>query len=173
MIVRVVYILATRVLGWLALLARRRSGLILEVLVLRHEIAILGRQITKPRPSWPDRAILSALARLLPRDGADLTLRRWRSRRRSSVGLRGMPRRSSLGDRLTALPAVPDSPIGPSPSTGKTPSGPMEAAGPTSSVAAISGHDRTALVVLMRWTGGCLEVDPFWATGRLSLLARY
>jgi putative transposase len=67
MIVHVVYMIAVRVLGWLALLSRRRSGLIVEVLVLRHELAVLRRQVTKPRPSWPDQAILSALCRLLPR----------------------------------------------------------------------------------------------------------
>jgi hypothetical protein len=68
MIVGVVYIVAVRVLGWLALLARRRSGLIVEVLVRRHELAVVRRQVTRPRPSWPDRAILSALCRLLPRE---------------------------------------------------------------------------------------------------------
>jgi hypothetical protein len=67
MIVRVVYMIAVRVLGWLAPLSHRRSGLIVEVLVLRHELAVLRRQVTKPRPSWPDRAILSALCRPPPR----------------------------------------------------------------------------------------------------------
>ena len=68
MIVRVVYMVSVRVLGWLALLSHRRSGLIVEVLVLRHQLSVLRRQVTKPRPPWPDRAILSALCRLLPRE---------------------------------------------------------------------------------------------------------
>jgi hypothetical protein len=67
MIVRFVYLSAVRVLGWLALLSQRRSGLIVEVLVLRHELSVVRRQVAKPRLSWPDRAILSALCQLLPR----------------------------------------------------------------------------------------------------------
>src|SRR4030095_9009268 len=55
-------------LSWLALLCRRRSTLIAETLTLRHEVTMLRRQLGPARPAWSDRAILSALARLLARE---------------------------------------------------------------------------------------------------------
>src|SRR6187549_374702 len=55
-----------RVLSWLALLARSDAAKDAEILMLRHEVAVLSRSNTRPALTWRDRAVLSALSRLPP-----------------------------------------------------------------------------------------------------------
>src|SRR5687767_14378281 len=55
-----------RVLSWLALLARSDTAKDVEILMLRHELAVLRRTNARPALTWLDRALLSALSRLLP-----------------------------------------------------------------------------------------------------------
>ena len=66
MLIRFVYLLMIWVFGWLALLARSGTSKDVEILVLRHEIAVLRRQVARPKPDWADRAMIAALTRLLP-----------------------------------------------------------------------------------------------------------
>jgi putative transposase len=64
---RLLYLTFTRLCGWLVLLGRSTASKDIELLVLRHEIAVLHRARPRPRLDWADRAILAALIRLLPR----------------------------------------------------------------------------------------------------------
>jgi len=97
---RLLYLILTQLCGWLALLPRSDNVKNIEILVLRHQIAVLQRQVRSPRLSWADRAVLAALTRRLPtahrrqlaliitprtllRWPADLVKRRWTYQRRT------------------------------------------------------------------------------------------
>ena len=66
MAIRLAYLMLARVLSWLALLARSDAAKDVEILTLRREVAVLRRTNPRPNMSWLDRAVLSALSRLLP-----------------------------------------------------------------------------------------------------------
>ena len=110
---RLLYLILVRLCSWLALLPRSGNVKNTEILVLRHQIAVLQRQVRSPRLSWADRAVLAALTRRLPtahrrqlalivtprtllRWHAELVKRRWTYRRRTP----GRPRTGPAIRRL-------------------------------------------------------------------------
>ena len=67
MSLRLLYLIFIRVCGWLVLLGRSTASKDAELLVLRHEVAVLRRTHRRPRLDWADRAVLAVLILCVPR----------------------------------------------------------------------------------------------------------
>src|SRR4029450_12909819 len=63
---RLLYLIFRQVLGLVLLMGRTSATKDVELLVLRHEVAILRRTNPRPRLDWADRAVFAALVRRLP-----------------------------------------------------------------------------------------------------------
>src|SRR6266567_1814098 len=106
MCLRFMFLLTTRLAAWLRLARREETRKTAEILILRHQLAVLQQQPRRPELNWADRALLATLLAVIPkarRPGLRLlitpdTILRWhrdiaRRRRaaRSACGRTGRP----------------------------------------------------------------------------------
>ena len=116
MCLRFVFLLITRVAAWLRLSRREEAWKTAEILILRHQLAVLQRrQPRRPKLNWADRALLAALLGVIPkarRQGLRLlvtpdTILRWHRdivrRRWAARSMRGRTGRPATRRNIRAL----------------------------------------------------------------------
>jgi putative transposase len=117
MCLRFIFLLITRVGSWLRLSRHEEAWLTAEILILRHQLAVLDRrqQLRRPNVNWADRALLAALLGVIPkarRHGLRLlvtpdTILRWHRdivrRRWAARSIRGKIGRPATRRHVTAL----------------------------------------------------------------------
>ena len=59
MALRLIYQMFSKLLGWIVLRTRSDTTKEIEILVLRHQLAVLQRRTPRPRMSWTDRALIA------------------------------------------------------------------------------------------------------------------
>ena len=113
---RFVFLLITRIAGWLRLSRREEAWKTAEILILRHQLVVLQRrQPLRPRLNWADRALLVTLFSVIPkvrRHGLRLlvapeTILRWHrdivSRRWAARSMHGKTGRPAIRRNIKAL----------------------------------------------------------------------
>ena len=116
MCLRFVFLLITRVAAWLRLSQREETWKTAEILILRHQLAILQRrQPRRPNLNWADRALIATLLSVIPRarrHGLRLlvtpdTILRWHRdiarRRQAARSMRGKTGRPATRRNIQAL----------------------------------------------------------------------
>src|SRR5450755_5002563 len=115
MCLRFVFLLITRLAAWLRLSRREEAWKAAEILILRHQVAVLRRQPRRPKLNWADRALLAALLGVIPkarRHGLRLlvtpnTILRWHRdivrRRWATRSMRGRTGRPAIRRNIKAL----------------------------------------------------------------------
>ena len=110
MAVKLIYQMFMKLLSWMVLHARSDTANEIEILVLRHQLAVLQRRTRQPQISWTDRAVIATLAELLParrRHGfvvTPATILRWH---RLSSDAAGPPRPCGRADLPSPPVSVP------------------------------------------------------------------
>src|SRR5260370_25777252 len=126
MCLRFVFLLITRLAAWLRLSRRKEAWKTAEILILRHQLAVLQRrQPRRPNVNWADRALFATLLGVIPRARRqglrllvtpdtilrwhrDIVRRRWAGRSMSSKTGRPATRRNIQALALRLAPEPPE-----------------------------------------------------------------